>query len=109
MGKNGGDQPTDTILTLEEALMRFKRTRSDAGEQTIGEGISVSNFQEVHSSGMVERETEPRAGKATSYLDPADYSANVSDQHDETNAEMSASDEIVAVIDGIPRTLAELE
>jgi len=109
MGKNGGAQPTDTILTLEEALMRFKHERSDAGGQTMGEGVSESNLQEVHSSGTVEQETEPRATKATSYLDPADYSASVSDQHDEANAEMSANDDIVAVIDGIPRTLAELE
>jgi hypothetical protein len=42
MGKNGGGQPTDTILTLEEALMRFKHERSDAGAQTIGEGVSDS-------------------------------------------------------------------
>src|SRR5580700_4950420 len=109
MGKNGGGQPTDTILTLEEALMRFKQERSDAGAQTMGEGVSDSNVQEVHSSGTVEHETEPRATKATSYLDPAEHSASVSDQGDEANAEMSASDEIVAVIDGIPRTLAELE
>ena len=106
MGKNGGGQP-DAILTLEEALMRFKRTRSDAGAQTTGlSGLSV---QDVPSSSMVEREIESTATKATSYLDPADYSASVSDQHDEANAEMSADDDIVAVIDGIPRTLAELE
>src|ERR1700676_2469996 len=108
MGKNGGDQP-DTIFTLEEALMRFKRERSEAGAQSMGEGVSDSNLQEVHTSRAVEHETERRAAKATSYLDPADHSASVSDQHDEANAEMSASDEIVAVIDGIPRTLAELE
>ncbi len=106
MGKNGGGQP-DAILTLEEALMRFKRTRSDAGAQTTGlSGLSV---QDVASSSMVEREIESTATKATSYLDPADYSASVSDQHDGANAEMSADDDIVAVIDGIPRTLAELE
>jgi len=109
MGKNGGGQPTDSILTLEEALMRFKRERSGAGAQAMGEGVSESDFQEVHPSVTVEREAEPRATKATSYLDPADHSASVSDQRDEANAEMSASDEIVAVIDGIPRTMAELE
>jgi hypothetical protein len=109
MGKNGDGQPTDTILTLEEALMRFKRERSDAGAQSLGEGVSDSNVQEVHSSGTVEHETERKVAKATSYLDPAEHSASVSDQRDEANAEMSASDEIVAVIDGIPRTLAELE
>jgi len=109
MGKNGDGKPTDTILTLEEALMRFKHERSDAGAQSMGEGVSDSNLQEVQTSGSVERVIEPRAAKATSYLDPAEHSASVSDQHDEANAEMSASDEIVAVIDGIPRTLAELE
>src|ERR1700722_1689432 len=109
MGKNGDGQPTDTILTLEEALMRFKHEKSDAGTQSMGEGVSDSNLQEVRSSVTVEHKTEPRAAKATSYLDPAEHSASVSDQHDEANAEMSASDEIVAVIDGIPRTLAELE
>ncbi len=109
MGKNGDGQPTDTILTLEEALMRFKHERSDAGAQSVGEGVSDSNPQEVHSSDTVEPETERKAAKATSYLDPAEHTASVSDQHDEANAEMSASDEIVAVIDGIPRTLAELE
>ena len=108
MGKNGGGQP-DAILTLEEALMRFKRERSGVGAQTIGEGVSASNLQEVYSSDAVERETERRATKATSYLDPADHNASVSDQHDEANAEMSADDDIVAVIDGIPRTLARLE
>src|SRR5579863_1484289 len=108
MGKNRGGQP-DPILTLEEALMRFTRTRSDAGAQTIGEGVSDSNLQEVRPFVITERETERKAAKATSYLDPADYTASVSDQHDEANAEMSASDDIVAVIDGIPRSLAELE
>src|ERR1700722_7248634 len=109
MGKNGDGQPTDTILTLEEALMRFKHERSDAGTQSMGEGVSDSNLQEVRSSETVEPETERKAAKATSYLDPAEHSASVSDQHDEANAEMSPSDEIVAVVDGIPRTLAEVE
>ncbi len=109
MGKNGGGQLTDSILTLEEALMRFKRERVGAGARAMGEGVSDSGVQEVQPSVTVERETESRATKATSYLDPADYSASVSDQHDDANAEMSADDDIVAVIDGIPRTMAELE
>ena len=33
MGKNGGGKPTETILTLEEALMRFKRKREEAGDK----------------------------------------------------------------------------
>ena len=78
MGKNGGGQP-DAILTLEEALMRFKLTRNEAGAQTIGEGVADSNLQEAQSFGTVEHETEANATKATSYLDPADHSASVSD------------------------------
>jgi PDZ domain/BON domain len=104
MGKNGGGKPADTILTLEEALMRFKRQRGEAGAETRVEGGSESNVHHVDFSAAAKREGE---GKATGYLDAEDI-ASVSDQHDEANAEMSASD-IVAVIDGIPRTMEELE
>jgi hypothetical protein len=118
MGKNGGAKPTDTILTLEEALMRFKRERSEAGAQTRAETVSGSYVQEVVLAAPVGREGQ---GKATGYLSKAvesgatgelsmaDEGASVSAQRDEANAEMSANEEIVAVIDGIPRTLAELE
>jgi hypothetical protein len=105
MGKNGGGKAADTILTLEEALMRFKGQRGEAGAETRVEGGSESNVHHVDFSAAVERTGE---GKATGYLETADDSASVSDQHDEANAEMSASD-IVAVIDGIPRTMEELE
>ena len=40
MGKNGGGKPADTILTLEDALMRFKRQRGEAGVETRVEGGS---------------------------------------------------------------------
>ena len=104
MGKNGGGKPADTILTLEEALMRFKGQRGEAGAETRVEGGSESNVHHVDFSAAAKREGE---GKATGYLDAEDI-ASVSAQHDEANAEMSASD-IVAVIDGIPRTMEELE
>jgi hypothetical protein len=118
MGKNGGAKPTETILTLEEALMRFKRKRSEAGAQTRGETVTESNVQEVELSAAVEHKGQ---GKATGYLGTAgesgatgelsmaDLGTSVSAQRDEANAEMSANEDIVAVIDGIPRTLAELE
>ena len=104
MGKNGGGKPADTILTLEEALMRFKGQRGEAGAEMRVDGGSESNVRHVDFSAAAKREGE---GKATGYLEAEDI-ASVSDQHDEANAEMSASD-IVAVIDGIPRTIEELE
>jgi hypothetical protein len=104
MGKNGGGKPADTILTLEEALMRFKGQRGEAGAETRVEGGSESNVHHVDFSAAAKREGE---GKATGYLDAEDI-ASVSAQRDDANAEMSASD-IVAVIDGIPRTMEELE
>src|ERR1700729_3242240 len=104
MGKNRGGKPADTILTLEGALMRFKRQRGEAGAEMRVDGGSESNVHHVDFSAAAKREGE---GKATGYLEAEDI-ASVSDQHDEANAEMSASD-IVAVIDGIPRTMEELE
>lgn len=42
MGKNGGE-PTDTILTLEEALKRFKRKRSEEVAESRVESAAGSN------------------------------------------------------------------
>lgn len=106
MGKNGGGKPTDTILTLEEALMRFKRKRSEAGAQTRGATMSESNVHHVDFSGAVERESE---GTAAGEIKPEYASASVFAQRDEASAGMPANEDIVAVIDGIPRTFEELE
>jgi hypothetical protein len=108
MSRNGGGQPTDTILTLEEALRRFKRKRGEAGGQTWGETGAESNVHHVDFSTAAKREGE---GTTTSDLDSADdsASASVSAQRDEANAAMPAGEDIVALIDGIPRTLEELE
>ena len=103
MGKNG--KPTEAILTLEEALMRFKRKREEAGESR-SETVSEGNVHYVDFSATVEHE---RKAKATGYLESAFENASVSAQHDESNAGTPADNDIVAVIDGIPRTLAELE
>jgi len=107
MGKNGGGKPTD-ILTLEEALVRFKRKRDEVGAETGVETVSDASVHHAGGSGTAEL---AGAGKATGYLEPANDSASVSDQSDDSNANagMSAGDDIVAVIEGIPRTLAELE
>ena len=106
MGKNGGGQPTEAILTLEEALMRYKRKRDEAGAQTRVESVAEGNVHYVDFSATVEHEQK---GKATTYLESAFEDASVSAQHDDSNAGSPADEDIVAVIDGIPRTLAELE
>jgi hypothetical protein len=105
MGKNGG-KATDTILTLEEALIRFKRKRNEAGGETTVETRPDTNAYQVHSSPAVKREGR---GAATGELQPADNSVSATAQYDEPNAAMPASEDIVAVIEGIPRTLDELE
>src|SRR3984957_20887544 len=105
MGKNGGGQPTEAILTLEEALMRFKRKRDEVGDQTRGETVSEGNVHYINFS-TVEHE---RKAKATSYLESAFESVSVSAQHDKSDAGTPADKDIVAVIDGIPRTLDDLE
>jgi hypothetical protein len=106
MGKNGGGKPTEAILTLEEALMRFKRKKDEAGEQTRSETVSEGNVHYINFTSTVEHEHK---AKATGYLESAFESASVSAQHDESIAETPADKDIVAVIDGIPRTLDELE
>jgi len=105
MGKNGG-KPTDKILTLEEALRRFKDKRSQAGAEASGQRASGSNLHPIDISATVKREDE-----ATARRDPgsADESASVSAQRDEANAATAAGEDVVAVIEGIPRTLEELE
>jgi PDZ domain/BON domain len=106
MGKNGGGESTDAILTLEDALMRFKRKRDEVGEQPRVESVAEGNVHYVDFSATVEHEQK---GKATTYLGSAFDDASVSAQHDDSNAGTPADEDIVAVIDGIPRTLAELE
>ncbi len=105
MGKNGGD-PTDTILTLEEALKRFKRKRSEDGARTMEEGAGGSNVLHGDFSATVRHEGEQTE---VGDIESADYSASAPAQHDEANAGMPASEDLVAMIDGIPRTLEQLE
>jgi len=85
MSKNGGE-PTD-ILTLEQALIRFKRKRSEVGaitRVTLDSKVLHADFS-------------------------ADAGASVFARRAEANAAMSSSEDVVAVIDGIPRTLEQLE
>lgn len=107
MGKNGGSKH-DTILTLEEALIRFKRKReaslqgkgAHASESTVHADLSATVMHESQA-------TTEGARKKTTELSTAIES--VLAQSDEVGADTPASADIVAVIDGIPRTLEELE
>jgi ABC-type sugar transport system substrate-binding protein len=108
MGKNGG-KPTDTILTLEEALKRFKRKRDEAGtESRAAETASDSNVHHVDFSARAEPQSEETT---TRDFKPADdnLSASVSAQRDDLSAGMPADCDFVAVIEGVPRTFEELE
>ncbi len=107
MGKNGGE-PTDTVLTLEEALSRFKRKRGGVGEESRGEPPEGSSVDYAVVSATVKPEGKVTAA-ATSELTAIEVIANACVQHDEASAEMSASEDFVAVIDGVPRTLEQLE
>jgi len=105
MGKNGGE-PTDTILTLEEALKRFKRKRSEEGAESRVESVAGSNVLHADFSATVRIEGEQ---VAVGDVEAGDDSASVSAQRDEANAGKLASEDFVAMIEGIPRTLEQLE
>lgn len=104
MGKNGG-RANDTILTLEEALVRFKRRR-ETGQLPAGEGLSESGIQLVELAGAVTRESR---GTTELDLDAAMQLASTSAQRNEATAGTASAGDVVAVIEGIPRTLEELE
>ena len=53
MGKNGGE-PIDTILTLEEALSRFKCKRGGVGEEGMGEPPEGSGVDYAEVSATVQ-------------------------------------------------------
>jgi osmotically-inducible protein OsmY len=106
MGKNGG-KPNDTILTLEEALTRFKRRR-ETGELSAGGGLSESGIQLVELAPV-----EAHASRGTTELDleaaMAMASVSASAQRDEAAVGATPAGDVVAVIEGIPRTLDDLE
>jgi hypothetical protein len=105
MGKNGG-KAADTILTLEEALRQFARKRGQAGADAKEETAPATNVRYADFLPKVKREGDATAGGD---LKSADDGASASAWRNAANAAMAAGEEIVAVIDGIPRTLEELE
>jgi hypothetical protein len=112
MGKNGGTT-ADAILTLEEALMHFKRKRK-AGVGAKDERGSESDVHPADSSATAEQASEGTTEgglqmAAEGDLNTAEDSASVFAQRDAASAGTPAAEDIVAVIEGIPRTLEQLE
>jgi hypothetical protein len=104
MGKNGGE-PTDAILTLEEALKQFKRKITEVGVERQDEIETGASVHEADSPAIKSAGEE----SAASGLESAEQGVSASDQRDDAGAEILASNDIVAVIDGIPRTMEQLE
>ncbi len=93
MGKNGGKPPE--MLTLEEALKRFASARkSTSGDSLEVETLERSNVRYADFASA----TDKVGGHTTGELTKA------------SSAPVSASaDDVVAMIDGVPRTLEQLE
>ena len=108
MGKNGG-QPHDTILTLEEALKRFARKRIENAEAKAAAAHASAGISRVHYpdfSPSEEREEEVGIGREHP---PGDAPVNAAGVRDAGQASSESVADIVAVIDGVPRTLEDLE
>jgi hypothetical protein len=117
MGKNGG-KPHDTILTLEEALKRFARKRIENNLQTreaAAQGSSqISKVRYADFSTITKRENEAEKSDAgiVREVPPTPAASDARGTRPLVDANQSApqsSEDIVAVIDGVPRTLEDLE
>ena len=108
MGKNGG-KPHDTILTLEEALKRFARKRLENAETrdaSAQPSSPVSKVRYADFSPSVKREEDVGVGREHP---PGDAVPEAPAALDAGKAASESLGDIVAVIDGIPRTLEDLE
>ena len=112
MGKNGGE-PRDTILTLEEALKRFARKRLENSE-TRGAAVPASQGSKVRYadfSTSTKREPEKleEAADVARANPPAPAATDAPAVLDAKKGDSGSSADIVAMIDGVPRTLEDLE
>ena len=108
MGKNGG-QPQDTILTLEEALKRFARKRIENAELKNAAAQDSASSAKVHYadfSASLKREEEVSIGREDP---PGAIAPEAPTASEAANASSENPADIVAVIDGVPRTLEDLE
>jgi hypothetical protein len=111
MGKNGGE-PRDTILTLEEALKRFARKRLENSE-TRGAAVQASQGSKVRyadfsASTKPEQEKLEETASASAHP-PAPAVTRATAALDARKDDSGSSADIVAMIDGVPRTLEDLE
>src|SRR5258707_899882 len=95
MSKNGG-KPRD-IPTLEEALRKFARER--------GLGPKNAPSSNVHYADFAIRRDELKTNDASDLTPPP----VLTDEFDFESLGLGGQDQIVPIIDGIPRTLHELE
>jgi hypothetical protein len=110
MGKNGG-QPHDTILTLEEALKRFARKRIENSAETKDAAVQGSKVRYADFSPSIKREQE-KLEEDVGIEREHPPGAVVSDAPavlDAGKGDSESSADIVAMIDGVPRTLEDLE
>jgi hypothetical protein len=108
MGKNGG-KPHDTILTLEEALTRFARKRVENAEAKTASAQPSASISRVHyadPSLSLEREEGVGVGREHP---PGAAALDAPASLDAAKASSESVADIVAVIDGVPRTLEDLE
>jgi hypothetical protein len=108
MGKNGG-KPQDTILTLEEALKRFARKRLENAETrdaSAQPSSPVSKVRYADFSPSVKRDEDVGVGREHP---PGDAVPEAPVVRDASQPPSESLGDIVAVIDGVPRTLEDLE
>ncbi len=108
MGKNGG-KPHDTILTLEEALTRFARKRVENAEAKTASAQASASISRIHyadPSPSLEREEDVGVGLEHP---PGAAALDAPASVDAAKASSESVADIVAVIDGVPRTLEDLE
>jgi len=112
MGKNGG-QPQDTILTLEEALKRFARKRVENAEARAASAHPSAATAKVHYadfSPSLKHEEDVGVGREHPPGDAVvDAPVIAPAMVDAAAASSESTADIVAVIDGVPRTLEDLE
>jgi PDZ domain/BON domain len=108
MGKNGG-QPQDTILTLEEALKRFARKRVENAEAKAAAAQASASISKVHCADFLrslKRAEDVGIGREHP---PGAAVLDAPPSVDAAKASSESVADIVAVIDGVPRTLEDLE
>ncbi len=110
MSKNGGE-PHDNVLTLEEALKRFGRDRGLAPKKSDNPTESKIRYADFASRrDEVKSGAKPPAAPPDLVDDIEDLDAAQDAPEDALeDAPLNSPDQIVAIIDGIPRTFEELQ